>query len=70
MKENFGKKARQQEEILKVNLRRYELDSQETFDTEKALEDLLFFSKTVILDMQNEEDLYWELPSLGVIAGT
>ncbi len=58
MEENFGSKARQHVKMLKVNLRRYKLDSQETFDTEIALEDLLFFSKTVILDMQNEEDLY------------
>ncbi len=58
MEEKFGSKARQHVEMLKVDLRRYELDSQETCDTEKALEDLLFFSKTVILDMQNEEDLY------------
>ncbi len=46
--------------MLKVNLFRYELDSQETCDTENALEDLLFFGKTVILDMQNEEDLCLE----------
>ncbi len=56
--EKFGSKARQHVEMLKVNLRRYEMDSQETCDTEKALEGLLFFSKTVILDMQNKEDLY------------
>ncbi len=57
MEETFGSKARQHVEILKINLRRYELDSQETCETEKALEDLLFFSKTVILDMHSEEDL-------------
>ncbi len=58
MEEKFESKPRQWVEMLKVNLRRYELDSQETCDTEKALGDLLFFSKTVILDMQNEEDPY------------
>ncbi len=60
MEEKFGSMARRHVEMLKVNLFRYELDLQETCDTENALEDLLFFGKTVILDMQNEEDLCLE----------
>ncbi len=44
-------------EELNANLSRYELEPQEAVDTEKAMDDLLFFGRTVITEMQNEEGL-------------
>ncbi len=35
-------------ETLKENLSRYQLESEEAYDTEKAMDDLLFFSRTVV----------------------
>ncbi len=60
MGEKFGEKAHQHVETLKANLSRHKLEPEEAFDTEKATDDLLFFRRTVVSDMQNEKDLYSE----------
>ncbi len=58
IEETFREKARQHVETLKANLCTYELEPEEAYDAEKATDDLLFSSTTVVSDMQNEEDLY------------
>ncbi len=58
MVEHFGEKAPQHVKTLKANLSRYQQEPKEAYDTEKAMEDLHFFSRIVVSDMRNEKDLY------------
>lgn len=58
MAEKFGNRVRQHMETLDRNLSGYDLEGEEMWATEKALEELLFFSKNIIECMQNDEGLW------------
>ncbi len=56
--QRFGSRVRDHVATLASNLASYHLKEDEAKDTEKALEELLIYSESIIHNMQYEEDSY------------